>query len=121
MPTTFLLDPRVLDDCVNDSAKDVEIVGEVVGYSKFGLPEYVFYFNYSKEKQKLPTELVDLALYRKDEPFASIYTFSRALILTLPADTTYFNQDFKVLYAFGKFLKGDVEALKNYGIKIKSQ
>lgn len=124
MPT-FLLDPRVLDDCVSDSAPDAKIVAEGVGCFSGWPREYVFFFDYEQE-QRLPKELMHLASLNKSEhigytnDIATIYTFSKALIFVMPANAAYFDKELKPLYAFGKFLKGDAEMLKNYGVKIKS-
>lgn len=124
--TTFLLDPRVLDDCVGDGAPDVEIAAEGVGYlTAWDRKEFVFYLN-PMEKQKLPRKLTELAYQQQSRPRESIYFYPHALITAVPLD----NLDslpqegqprldaFQVMYAQGKFLKGDAEALKNYGVTI---
>lgn len=132
MPTTFLLDPRVLvhalDERVNDSTPDVEVRAEGLGYlTVLGRKEFVFYLN-PKEKQKLPERLTELAYQRQSRPRESIYFYPRALITAVRLDDGLNSmpqkgQDilevFSVMYAQGKFLKGDAEKLKNYGVEIK--
>ena len=128
MTTTFLLDPRVLDDTVSDSAKDVEIAGDGAGYSVYdGQKRYAFFFN--PREQFLPQKLLDLAYHIRHYDDCNLYHYSLASIIVFPSTNQSgkkipradWNHLYHVLYARGGFLKGDAETLKNYGIKIKSQ
>src|SRR3989344_687423 len=113
MSTTFLLDPRVLDDCIGDGVPDIEIAAEGLGYFVLGYAQYAVFLN-SNEKQELPKKLTDLA-YRKEDALlgTSLYTCSLALVTAIPIDGDWQeikkrhkdNQHFQVLYANG-FLKG---------------
>jgi len=130
--TTFLLDPRVLDDCVSDSAPDVEIGAEGVAYYKHkysGFPSYYFYVNKIKD---IPPALLSIYHSEVNSKLMRTLIYQRAhlnLIQWKSADrqrTAIFekelsvgHKDFEALYAREKFLKGDAEALRNYGITIK--
>ncbi len=132
MATTFLLDPRVLDDCVSDSAPNVEIIGEVVTYRKprIGLPRYIFHvsdvdanlkpiiphsllglFHQKREIRCYRTDLIDLRYQRACVAFVPDLSESSFL---LPAD---FGDD-EIVFCKGQFLEGDLKTLNNYGIKI---
>ncbi len=124
MTTTFLLDPRVLDDCVSDSAPDVEIEAKGAGYMRFGhFPEYVFY---QEGQLLLPSALTEL-----DHKSERLYLGSRRLLYSratvflvssndgwnsLPTGDQPRMDSFAALYVHGEFLKGDAEAFKNNGI-----
>ena len=121
----FLLDPRVLDDCVSDSAPDVEIVAVGLGCSRgVELPEYFFF---QDRKLFLPDDLVNIHhTFELTNLGSRKFHYQRATVYLAPAADWWKSipqsrlGTFRCLYAGGKFLKGDVGKLKNYGVKIKS-
>ena len=133
MATTFLLDPRVLDDCVGDSDKDVEIVGEALTYRKWllGKPGYIFYVSDVDANLKpiIPLSLLGL-FHRKKEIqwFNSIHLIDLqyqhvdvGFIPNLSGDTVPLPDDVigdELVFYKGQFLKGDAQKFKQYGISI---
>ena len=58
MTTTFFLDPRVLDDCIGDGGKDVEIEGKGAAYFSRGhseLPVCILCRTYGREQKSTST------------------------------------------------------------------
>ena len=135
MPTTFLLDPRVLDDCVGDGVKDGEIEAEGIARFKndvFYNSDFIFYVNFPKGI-KIQRSLYDLSLSSITSDRERILTYQHRRIVFEPVDHPFDRpkecslwieglvRRSSVLYVHGKFLKGDAEILKDCGITIKSQ
>jgi|SRR3989338_9434329 len=124
--TTFLLDPRVLDDCVSDSAPDVEVVGDGAGYRVLedGHKRYAFFLH--PQEQKIPRELIHLAYDVSSSDHCTLYHCSLASVIVFSSKNgggrNIPRKDWKhlysILYGHGEFIKGDVETLKIYGINI---
>ena len=135
MATKFLLDPRVLDDCISDSEKDVEIVGEVAAYRKpiISMPEYLFYVGKVDANQKpiIPSSLLELFHRKTEMMFNGKHLINLHYQRVKVTFSPYFSKstvplpvDFiggEVVFCNSQFLKGDAETLKNYGVKIKPQ
>ncbi len=138
MTTTFLLDPRVLDDEVSDSARDVEIPVEAFAYFRLGehsQPSYTFYLNSVGDDADFPLSSFGIFRSRYDGHHGDLsLRFQKANVIFMPVSDgdryqwgssvrelreRYF-RSCEFLYVREKFLKGDAEALKNYGVKIKS-
>ena len=131
--TKFLLDPRVLDDGVGDSVKDVEIVARAAAYFRQGensLPEYVFYLNSVNGSADDSFKRLDIFRtdYSKDEGDLSL-RFQRANVIFmpithgawLPSNKQWHEAYMKAcgaLFVQETFLKGDAEKFKDYGIQI---
>ena len=142
MPTTFLLDPRVLDDCVGDGVKAVEIEAEAVVFVRKGfddISDYGFYVTNDISSFIIPSGLKQVhhrvagvfgevnLLYQK----ASIsfhpmtegekYIFGPNLAKEFLETAAMAIKRYDVLCVNEDFLKGDAETLKNYGVTIKPQ
>lgn len=130
--TTFLLDPRVLDDCVSDSAKDMKIVGEVVAYRKpvISMPEYLFYVSNVDANMKpvIPPDILKLFHRKTEDKFNQKHLinlhYQRAKAIFLPYfsnSAVFLPVDFiggDLVFCNGQFLKGNAETFKQYGISI---
>jgi hypothetical protein len=133
--TTFLLDPRVLDDCVGDGVADVEIEGEVAAFIKYkgrSLPDYLFYVTDSAPHRRalIPPRLLSLPYQKRDEQFSgknrTTLQYQRANVILmphllksgflLPAEVL----SGEVIYANGDFVKGNIDTFKLYGLAIKA-
>lgn len=133
--TTFLLDPRVLDDCVSDSTPDVEIDGEVAAFVKYkgqSLPDYVFYVTDSDPYKRaiVSAKLLSLPCKKREDQFngkkRTILQYERANVVLMPhvirpelpllVDALHS----EVLYARGDFLKGNADTFRLYGLAIKA-
>ncbi|MDP3698145.1 MAG: hypothetical protein Q8R47_01020 [Nanoarchaeota archaeon] len=134
MSTRFLLDPRVLDDYVSDSAPDVEVAADAVAYYKHkysGFPSYYFYLNRSTyvppsllrfPHSEVNARLMRTLIYQRAHlNFIQLKSADRQRQQALERDLSVGSKKFEALYAFGKFLKGDAQTLKNYGVTIKPQ
>ena len=138
--TTFLLDPRYLDDCVGDGVKDVEIEADAVVYVKRDFDNVSGYCFYAKDVTSFtaPEGLKNIHHTRGGVFGEPSLRYKKAHILFLPTSegekyifglnipeamrelAAVAIQRYSILYAHGKFLKGDAETLKNYGVTIKS-
>lgn len=134
--TTFLLDPRVLDDCVSDSVPDVEIEGDVAAFIKYKdnmPPDYVFYVKDADPQQRaiVPPRLLSLPQRTgtSEDQFngkrRTILRYQRANVVLMPY---IIRPEFplpvdilpgEAVYAQGDFVKGNADTFKQYGIKIK--
>ncbi len=135
VPTTFCLDPRVLDDCVSDSMPDVEIEAGTAAYIKWDGEDvnrcYAFYVDVSKFR--VPESLLGLSPRRGGSHGELSLRYQKAEIIFMPVSDGERYQwgsqiqekrkDFieacMVLYVHEEFLKGDAEAFRNYGVTIK--
>lgn len=126
-PTKFLLDPRVLDDCIGDGVPDVEIEGTAVAFAKYRniLPDYIFYLsNFDADfKPAIPPSLLKFPHRKQEGQIMVDLRYQRANVVLIPylsEDMLSLADDFpvqKILFN-GRFLKGNAETLKNYGVKI---
>ncbi len=132
MLTTFLLDPRVLDDCVSDSAPDVKIEAEGGAYFKHkysGFPSYYFYLNKIEEvppsllrfsHSEVNAKLMHTLIYQRAHlNFIQLKSADLQRQWALEEELSVSSKEFEALYARGKFLLGDAEKFKQYGIKIR--
>lgn len=126
--TTFLLDPRVLDDCVtSDSTPDVEIEGVGLGYISSKSARLPDYFFYQEGRILLPESLLKLPhTLQGSRTMKLLYQRANVYFVSpedgwgrTPEPGSSRLEAFEVLYAHGQFLKGNEEAFKKYGIKIK--
>ncbi|HLD79396.1 MAG TPA: hypothetical protein VJA18_02455 [Candidatus Nanoarchaeia archaeon] len=139
MPTTFLLDPRVLDDSVDDGEKDVEIPAKAFAHFLLGensQPSYTFYLPSVTKSASL--SMLSLGIF--SAPYDGHHgdlslRFQKANLIFMPvsdgdryqwgSSVRYFRERYilscEVLYVRGDFKKGDAETLKNYGVTIKTQ
>ncbi len=135
VPTTFHLDPRVLDDYVGDGVPDVEIEAGMAAYIKWDGEDvnrcYAFYVDVSKFR--VPESLLGLSPRQGSLHGELSLRYQKAEIIFMPVSDGERYQwgsqiqekrkDFieacMVLYVRGEFLKGDAEALKRCGVTIK--
>lgn len=132
MFSTFLLDPRFLDDCVSDTTSDVEIPGEAAAYFTLGKSQKVNYVFYQESigRKRVPSLLWELS-HREKEALRSICLgYQKANLLFLPASVSEASSNFlkqhkdellqkcQALYVRGEFLKGDAETFNRYGVRI---
>jgi len=138
MTTTFLLDPRVLDDCVGDGGKDVEIPAKAFAHFLLGensQPSYTFYLNSVDGNDDISLRSLDVFKSRYDGHHGDFsLRFQKANVVFMPvSDGDRFqwgskNKDWRedylkaceILYVRGKFSKGNAQTMKNYGVTIKT-
>src|SRR3989338_4076658 len=139
MATTFLLDPRVLDDRVSDSAPDVEIAGEAFAYFRAGenpQPTYTFYLASVDDYDDSSLRSLDVHKSRYDGAHGDIsLRFEKADLIFMPVSDgdryqwgssskdsrQSYLRSCEALYVRGKFLKGNVESFRMYGLNIKKK
>lgn len=134
MATKFLLDPRVLDDCVGDGVPDVEIEAEGAAFFKHKhsrLPVYYFYLNKSTDAPPsllgLPHSEVNASLMRTlfyqraNVNFIQLKSTDGQRQQILEKELSAGSVEFDALYVREKFLQGNAELMKMYGVAIKPE
>ncbi len=137
MATTFLLDPRVLDDTVLENTPAVEIVAEGFAYFRVGensQPSYTFYQDTTNSYNCASLTSLHLTQSNYDGHHGDFsLRFQKANVIFLPlSDGEKFqwgniNEERRldylmaceVLYVHGKLVKGTTEHLNCRGVSIK--
>ncbi len=132
MPTTFLLDPRVLDDCVSDGAPEITLEGEAAAYFTLGNSQkanYVVYQDYIG-RDRIPSSLWEIPHTERERLRSLRLGYQKANLLFLPASVSDSSSEYltqhkdellqkcQALYVRGEFKKGDAETFKQYGVTI---
>lgn len=133
MTSTFLLDPRVLDDSVSDSEAEIELEGDAVACFRLGTSKiknyYAFYVE-STDRDRIPSSLLEIYHTKREAPRVLRLDYQKANLLFLPTSFDEAVSDFlkqhkdellqkcQALYFHGEFKKGDAGTFKNYGVTI---
>ena len=133
MVTTFKLDMGFLDDrlkSLNTESREVEIHGEVVGYFRRRgkeNPSYSFYLNMSgKNGHGIPPNLLETYHELSGHHGELIVRLKNANVEFMPIENLQSLLSYSALtsceafYVENKFIKGDEETLKKYGVTIVS-
>ena len=132
MPSTFLLDLRKLDS--DAKIREARIEGEAAAYFTpiSNYPHYAFYvdevdienvhFNLLKVKHSKEESALELRLHYQQAnvlflPFSDAPRFRNGS--TEEAWKDELMSRYEALYVQGKFLKGDAETFKRYGITLQ--